>query len=261
MIRYITLPFICLYLLISGCSQSMVQSIPSPIEVSSTAKSVPLRNKIPPTQKPYHVLGRTYYPVPSSFGHNETGIASWYGPTFHGKKTSNGEVYDMYSTTAAHKTLPMNTFLLVKNLENGRETIVRINDRGPFVKGRIIDLSLTSAKELAMDQRGTARVQITALGEAEQTSRGGGTVERFLPYDFTHGEYFVQIGAFTDSNNANRLKEIMLKQGRKAISQTYTVDDKKFYRVQVRAGKELDAAKKMEKLLSAEFPEAFVIAR
>ena len=167
----------------------------------------------------------------------------------------------MYSTTAAHKTLPMNTFLLVKNLENGLETIVRVNDRGPFVKGRIIDLSLTSARELAMDKRGTARVTITALGEAVQASQGGSATERFLPYDFTHGEYFVQIGAFTNENNANQLKAKMLQQGKKSVSQMYTIDNTKYYRVQVRAGKDLETAKQLEKSLESRFPGAFVIAR
>ena len=261
MIKYFILAFLGISLLLSGCSQSVVRSIPSPLKVSKGTKQIPQRNKVPPTQKPYHVLGRTYYPIPSSFGHDETGVASWYGKKFHGRKTSNGEIYDMYGTTAAHKTLPMNTFLLVKNLENNSETIVRINDRGPFVKGRIIDLSLTSAKKLGMDKKGTAKVKITALGETEQTSRGGETTRRFLPYDFTHGEFFVQIGAFTDKSNANRLKGKMLSQGRKATSQMYTIDDKKYYRVQVRAGKDIASAQKLEHSLEAHYPGAFVIAR
>jgi rare lipoprotein A len=259
--KLFTFSLFCLYFLLSGCARSVVQSVPAPLADANFAKRIPQRDKIPPTQKPYHVLGRTYYPVPSCFGHDETGIASWYGSKFHGRRTSNGEIYDMYSTTAAHKTLPMNTFLLVKNLENGRETIVRVNDRGPFVKDRIIDLSLTSAKELAMDQRGTARVRITALGEAMQASSGGKKVERFLPYDFTHGEFFVQIGAFTDKNNADRLKGKMLDLGHKTVSQMYTVDDKNFYRVQVRAGRDIESAQKMEKVLEAHYPGTFIIAR
>jgi len=261
MMKLLTFGLLCLYLFIAGCSQHLVRSAPSPLSDSNFAKRIPQRNKIPPTQKPYHVMGRTYYPVPSSFGHNETGIASWYGNKFHGKKTSNGETYNMYGKTAAHKTLPMNTFLLVKNLENNRETIVRVNDRGPFVKGRIIDLSLTAAKELGIDRRGTARVKITALGEAVEASRGGKNIERFLPYDFDHGEFFVQIGAFTDKNNATRLKNKMLSQGRKAVSQMYSADGRRYYRVQVRAGKDIASAQKLEKVLEAHYPGAFVIAR
>ena len=93
------------------------------------------------TMRPYNVFGIRYYPFVANVGDQFDGIASWYGPDFHSKKTSNGEIYNMYDMTAAHKTLPMNTVVKVDNLENGKSIIVRINDRGPFVRGRIIDLS------------------------------------------------------------------------------------------------------------------------
>ncbi|MCI5166416.1 MAG: septal ring lytic transglycosylase RlpA family protein, partial [Candidatus Electrothrix sp. GM3_4] len=96
------------------------------------------RKKRPGTQRPYVIKGQSYHPVSSAEGYEETGFASWYGDPFHGRKTANGETYDMYGVTAAHKTLPMNTMLLVKNLTNGKTATVRINDRGPFVDGRII---------------------------------------------------------------------------------------------------------------------------
>ncbi len=115
------------------------------------------------TQRPYVIKGVTYYPIPSSIGYVEKGVASWYGEPFHGRPTSSGEIYDMYGDTAAHKTLPMNTMLLVKNLDNGRSTLVRINDRGPFVETRIIDLTYTKARELGMLSRGTAHVKIIAM--------------------------------------------------------------------------------------------------
>jgi rare lipoprotein A len=111
----------------------------------------------------YVVFGKTYYPKTSSRGHTERGIASWYGPKFHGKKTSSGEIYDMHQMTAAHKTLPLPTYALVTNLENGRNLIVKINDRGPFVGDRIIDLSYAAAKHLGLDRKGTARVQVTSI--------------------------------------------------------------------------------------------------
>jgi rare lipoprotein A len=113
--------------------------------------------------KSYVVFGKTYYPKTSSRGHVERGIASWYGPKFHGKKTSSGEPYDMHQWTAAHKTLPLPTYALVTNLENGRHLIVKINDRGPFVGDRIIDLSYAAAKELGVDKKGTALVQVTSI--------------------------------------------------------------------------------------------------
>lgn len=116
------------------------------------------------TMRPYNVFGIRYYPFVANVGDQFDGIASWYGPDFHAKKTSNGEIYNMYAMTAAHKTLPMNTVVRVDNLDNGRSTIVRINDRGPFVSGRIIDLSNKAAHEIDMVRKGTARVKVTVLG-------------------------------------------------------------------------------------------------
>ena len=116
------------------------------------------------TMRPYNVFGIRYYPFVANVGDQFDGIASWYGPDFHAKKTSNGEIYNMYAMTAAHKTLPMNTVVRVDNLDNGRSTIVRINDRGPFVAGRIIDLSNKAAHEIDMVRKGTARDKVTVLG-------------------------------------------------------------------------------------------------
>ena len=116
------------------------------------------------TMRPYSVFGIKYYPFVANIGDQFDGVASWYGPDFHDKKTSNGETYNMYDMTAAHKTLPMNTVVKVDNLENGRSIIVRINDRGPFVRGRIIDLSNKAAHEIDMYRKGTAQVKITVLG-------------------------------------------------------------------------------------------------
>lgn len=116
------------------------------------------------TMRPYTVFGVKYYPFVANIGDTFDGIASWYGPDFHAKKTSNGEIYNMYDMTAAHKTLPMNTVVRVDNIENGRSAIVRINDRGPFVAGRIIDLSNKAARQIDMIKKGTARVKLTVLG-------------------------------------------------------------------------------------------------
>jgi len=254
--------------LLAGCTAKQVVINNEPpakrqVQIPATSKRTPPSGRIPATQRPYRIDGRTYYPLPSAEGFVQRGIASWYGDPFHGRKTSNGETYNMHQMTAAHKTLPMSTRLLVKNLENGRETTVRVNDRGPFVKGRIIDLSYAAAKRLGVEEKGTARVEIIALGEAASFKQGKTTVERFLPHqDFNHGEFFVQIGAFTDRGNANRLKEKMLAWGRKTVIQTYSDQGRTFYRVQVRAGTELDHAKRVEAALSeAGFPGAFTVAR
>lgn len=116
------------------------------------------------TMRPYQVFGKWYYPTMVSVGDRFDGIASWYGPKFHGKKTSNGEIYSMYKRTAAHKTFPMNTIVKVTNKANGRSTVARINDRGPFVDDRIIDLSNTSAREIDMIQSGLANVTVEVIG-------------------------------------------------------------------------------------------------
>ena len=120
----------------------------------------------PATMRTYCVRGKTYSPNYVHVGQKMRGISSWYGPNFHGKKTSNGETYNMRARTAAHKTWPMNTMVKVTNLQNGRSTVVRINDRGPFVKGRIIDCSYTAGREIGLDRMGIAKVQIEVLGFA-----------------------------------------------------------------------------------------------
>lgn len=114
--------------------------------------------------KPYQIAGVWYYPA-EDYNYDETGIASWYGPNFHAKETANGEVFDQNGVTAAHKTLPMPCFVRVTNLENGRSIIVRINDRGPYVASRIIDLSRRSAQLLGVEGRGTAKVRVQILAE------------------------------------------------------------------------------------------------
>lgn len=112
---------------------------------------------------PYEIMGKTYYPLSTSEGYRRKGVASWYGKDFHGKPTANGETYNMYAMTAAHPTLPIPTYVRVTNIENGLSTIVRVNDRGPFLRGRIIDLSYAAAKTLDMDVQGTAPVLLEAL--------------------------------------------------------------------------------------------------
>jgi rare lipoprotein A len=255
-------PYLLLILLLASCSAPSVH-VPVLVPPGEESKSIPPQSKVPPTQRPYRIGGHTYYPLPTSHGYRATGVASWYGGEFHGRRTSNGETYNMHAETAAHKTLPMNTFVLVRNLENGRETVVRINDRGPFAKGRIIDLSFTAAKKLDIVGCGTARVEVVALAEAVAYQRGGRTYERFLPFeDPNRGEFFVQVGAFSDRQNAVRLKERLLAMERKSVIQVYTDGPATFYRVQVRAGQDLIVAGRVEKVLEdMGFPGAFVVAR
>jgi len=215
----------------------------------------------PATQAPYVIDNRRYYPIPSADGFREKGIASWYGKGFHGRKTSNGETYNMYSMTAAHKVLPMNTMLLVRNLENGRETVVRINDRGPFIRGRVIDLSYTAAHRLGIVANGTAKVEITALAEGQM--RPGSTSPMLAYQDLTHGEYYVQIAAFARKSNALKLQKRFTDVGHSTAIQEYVGSGNvPIYRVQVYVGRTLNNAKRAEKaLLDNGYVGAFIIAR
>ncbi len=166
--------------------------------------------KTPPTQRPYVIEGQKYYPIPSAEGYEETGLASWYGDPFHGRKTANGETYDMHGVTAAHKTLPMNTMLLVKNLVNDKTATVRINDRGPFVDGRIIDLSYTTAKELGIYRRGTGKVQIVALCAAEENKgqkKKKRKNKRKKRYKDGHEKEYEEIIGALDEENSEKYQE------------------------------------------------------
>ena len=164
----ITTSLIAGALLITGCSSKKKSVDSSDINrIYKNTSNSKIRNSKAmhrATLRPYTVFGERYYPFIANVSDEFTGIASWYGPNFHAKKTSNGETYNMYALTAAHKTLPMNTVLRVDNLENNRSVVVRVNDRGPFVDGRIIDLSNTAAHKIDMVRKGTARVKITVLG-------------------------------------------------------------------------------------------------
>jgi rare lipoprotein A len=154
----------------------------------------------------YEVLGKRYRVLPSASGYSERGVASWYGKKFHGRLTSNRETYNMYAMSAAHKTLPLPTYVRVRNLSNGRSVIVRVNDRGPFADDRIIDLSYAAAMRLDMLESGTGFVEVTAISFDEPagdrpTSR---TSVDFAAPDRA-SDVFLQVGAFGARDNAERL--------------------------------------------------------
>lgn len=177
------------------------------------------------TMKPYKVAGKWYYPSSVALGTKFDGIASWYGPNFHAKSTSNGERYNMHAHTAASKTLPMNTILKVYNKENGKTTIVRINDRGPFVKGRIIDLSNAAARDIGMISKGTANVRIEVIGFGGKVDKNyqnslkvsshtiqdefkiGNTQDRIQG-----GSFALQVGAFKQKSGAQSTQESFKKK-------------------------------------------------
>lgn len=169
----------------------------------------------------------------------QRGRASWYGPGFQGKKTANGETYDMEAMTAAHKELPFNTVVEVRNLDNGQKTTVRINDRGPFVRGRIIDLSRAAARAIDMLGPGTARVEIRA--QPGQLARG--------PADFT-----VQVGAFRDRGHAKNLAASLRHDYQATI-----VENDGWHRVQVGGRRDRRAAKKLAATLRRQGLHALVV--
>lgn len=159
-------------------------------------------------RSPYRVDGRTYFVLPRAEGYVETGLASWYGEEFHGKPTSNHETYDMHAFSAAHRTLPLPSVVKVTNLDNGREVTVRINDRGPFKDGRIIDLSYAAAERLGMVEDGTAMVEVRALTPPGIEQRP----------DVYHADHlYLQLGAFVERDNAltllKRLRADAIEQG------------------------------------------------
>lgn len=221
----------------------------------------PAKSHLHPTQKPYSVNGQIYQPISSSDGFVEEGIASWYGRDFHGRKTSNGETYDMYAMTAAHKTLPMNVYLKVTNLDNDQFITVRINDRGPFVKNRVIDLSFAAAKELDIVTPGTAPVRIEALGYRTKITESG-KIEYSPLQNYQQGPFKIQVGAFKLKENAYRLAEELRQRYDTSQVNEGWVRGEKFYRVQVGLYDELTLAN--EVLLRLEhdgFPGSFIVAR
>jgi len=193
----------------------------------------------------YEVLGETYRVMGSSSGYKERGVASWYGKKFHGRLTSNREPYDMYAMTAAHKTLPLPTYVKVRNLRNDKSIIVRVNDRGPFVHNRIIDLSYAAALKLDMVRDGTSLVEVTAISfddlppgdrpvrivepaeppasasataitpipAPEEPQSPAATESRSSPPAGEEHEIFVQVGAFGDRANAERRRATLLSGG------------------------------------------------
>lgn len=187
-------------------------------------------------------------------GWSQKGIASWYGNEFKGRPTASGEIFDPDDLTAAHKTLPLGTIVSVKNLDNGEKINLRINDRGPFVRGRIIDCSKKGAKELGFLGSGTANVRI----EVVKTGKGRSGESPFVVIDDSQdkldGSYTVQVGAFKDKDNAGRLKEKLNRQ----FGDSYIVKFSDFYRVRVGHFKREAEAEGIQGTLSSKGYEGFV---
>ncbi len=178
--------------------------------LTACARHVVYERRMPPPEKGVTIEKRESRGV-------QQGIASWYGADFHGKQTSSGEVYDMYQLTCAHNTLPLGTMVMVTNLENGRSVELKVNDRGPFVKGRIIDVSYAAARMLGMHEQGTAAVRVEVIGTVVQPTQ----------------PFTVQVGSFVSETNARKLAEQLRGDFDNVQITTLETSTQKYHRVRV----------------------------
>lgn len=235
-----------LVLIMSGCTSYMGSYPYRPGKVSKkypsdtlddTPSKIKKKNgEFIASMRPYSVLGKEYCPTVVSVGDTMSGRASWYGSDFHGKSTSNGEAYDMYAMTAAHKTLPMNTVVRVTNEDNKKQTIVRINDRGPFVESRIIDLSFSAAKEINLVATGTAAVRLEVLGFEPSDSKSI-DYKRMAdgPKQEVLSSFAVQIAAFSNIQGAlETQKKYASFHGYSAIIKDSQYNNTQLFRVWLR---------------------------
>ncbi|HEY6465856.1 MAG TPA: septal ring lytic transglycosylase RlpA family protein [Candidatus Acidoferrales bacterium] len=227
--------FGAIVLLLAGCShhnQSAQVPAPTPIPTAPTSPTAPRYPNAPPSGPPPSVERQPA--IPGQYV--EQGIASWYGPQFDGHRTSNGEIYDMHQFTAAHRTLPFGTLLRVTNLTNGLQTEVRINDRGPFVANRIIDLSLSAAKAIQMVGRGTAQVRLEVVSGVPSPEAGF---------------FGVQVGAFLVKDNADKFRDRLAARYPSVSVVPYDSPDGTYYRVRVGRVSTEDEAQQLATQLQA----------
>lgn len=250
-------------LLFAGCS---TRGLPGPAAPSSPAKTTQqtpdATTYTHPTMRPYTVNGHTYHPTVVHKGDVFDGRASWYGPNFHGKLTSSGERYDMHAATAAHKTLPMNTIVRVTNKRNGKQTIVRINDRGPFVASRIIDLSKKAASDLGMIKSGTADVHLEVLGFAGKGVRTIPTSAtlRSGPDHQIVSAFYIQIGVFRRFEGASITQEKYDgMHGYQTIIKDSEYNNERLFRVWL--GKFKSEAEARDFIASSPFKHAFIVRK
>lgn len=204
---------------LNGCTSMMHREPPVPApepaeEKARVGHGVPPRlpdQRWPPGSPGnppfYDVMGKRYFVLPDAHGFREQGVASWYGREFHGRRTSSGEPYDMYAMTAAHRTLPLPAMARVTNLETGKSIVVRINDRGPFKKERVMDLSYAAARELGILNAGTGMVEIEAIDDASAPVAATAGKAGSAP------SVYLQVGAFAEQRNAETLRQRLQSQG------------------------------------------------
>ena len=196
---------------------------------------------------PYKIMGKWYYPK-EDYRYSEVGIASWYGADFHAKRTANGEKYDMYSLTAAHRTLPLPSIVKVTNLENGRSLVLRVNDRGPYAKSRIIDVSKRAAQLLGFQTQGTTKVRVEVMEKESKALKAALTGQQTQPIktakksakknvqtaqksqSYKKGSYFVQVGSYSHEAGA---QDVAAKVGDGSNIYYVNVNGENYYRVRI----------------------------
>lgn len=228
---------------------------------------------------PYKIAGKWYYPKENPT-YDEVGYASWYGKDFHGKKTANGEYFNMNALTAAHKTLPMPTFVKVTNLSNGRTIVLRVNDRGPFVGDRIIDISRRGAQLLGFDKQGLTKVRIQAVDENGRLPRSAGrqqpaqvatapviaeTIRKPQPADNKNAvetlTHYIQVGSFSQRGNAEVQAKKLSRTGHRARVERATNGSSAFWRVRVGPFVErLIAEQRLDRIVADGFYEARIFS-
>ena len=240
-LRTITLALV-VFAVLEGCgSRGGYYQDDGPPRGVSSADIEKIPNAVPkkePRSKtgnnPYVALGKKYYPMKSAQGYKESGVASWYGKKFHGRRTSSGEKYDMMGMTAAHRTLPLPTYVKVRNLASGKSVIVKVNDRGPFLHNRVIDLSYAAAAKLGVVTTGTALVEVTAVNvNSSLNSASYATSTPITARSVSGPKLYVQYGAFSVKSNALELQRKLSNYGFKAFIEQGSLNGSDVYRVRV----------------------------
>lgn len=227
---------------------------PMPIDVATIADAVPRVEPLSRYGNPasYVVFDKRYEVLPSSTGYVERGIASWYGSKFHGRRTSSGDPFDMYAVTAAHTTLPLPTYAEVTNLSNGRRIIVKINDRGPFLHNRLIDLSYAAAVKLGIAQQGTGLVEVRAIDPASWQNGATQIAAKDTGSTGAIPGLYLQIGAFSQMENAARLRSRLEGAAHSGVHVVHTGNSgTPLYRVRIGPLPNVDEADRVSRELLA----------
>lgn len=246
---------IFIFAFLYGCTSTRKDGPPRyDVDVSNIPDAIPKVEKLSKTgNKPYKVFGKNYYVMNSSQNYKARGTASWYGTKFHKRNTSSGEPYNMLAMTAAHKTLPLPTYVEVKNLSNGKKIIVKVNDRGPFEGSRLIDLSYAAAKKIGMLGKGTAHVEVTAIDPLKY-DKNSASENIYLAQSSkvnTSPPIYLQVGAFKNKLYAEKLQKQLTTLVHSPVQIKQLAKTKKLYHVQIGPIKDPTSVARINKQLKS----------